>query len=67
MKYAIKNGSHRGKAFKVPGGIEAVKAGEKAELNLEKELSDVDIAKHKADGVIIKPVKVGKAAEKQSE
>ena len=35
MKYKIKNGSHRAKAFKVPGALASVKAGDEAELDLE--------------------------------
>ena len=54
MKYQIINKSHRGKAFKVPGGMEVVKAGDKAVLDLERKLDDMTIDRFKAEGVLIK-------------
>lgn len=53
MKYTIKNTTHRGKAFKVHGGMEIVKAGKTAVVDCQNELTDTQIAGFKDTGVII--------------
>lgn len=57
MKYQIKNGAHRGKAFKVHGGLEVVKPGATRVLKLSQEFTASQIAAFLKDGVSIKPSK----------
>lgn len=57
MEYTIENGAHRGKAFKVYGGLEIVKPGQTRTLKLSEELSDEQLARFEADGVKITSAK----------
>lgn len=54
MRYRIDNGSTRGKAFKVFGGTEVVKAGEEKTVDLEGEVTETFIEKMKAGGVLMR-------------
>ncbi len=55
--YKIKNGSHRGKAFKVAGGLHVVAAGDSAEVEVKHSLTEAEIAAYARDGVSVKEVK----------
>ena len=57
MKYEITNSSPRGKAFKVFGGTEIVKAGETKTVDIEGELADEQIEAFARDDVKITPSK----------
>lgn len=52
-KYRIKNGSGRGRAFKVRGGVHIVPAGKTETVDVKGELSEGFIAGQRAAGVLI--------------
>lgn len=54
MKYRIKNTTHRGKAFKVVGGMAVVGAGKTEAVDCKHEMSDEKIAELALTGVHIK-------------
>ena len=56
MRVRIENGSHRARAFAVPGGHATVPAGDAVELELKAPLSETKLADLAAAGVTIAPL-----------
>lgn len=56
MKYQVTNGGHRGKAFKVFGGLAIVASGKSDVVETEAELTEAQIFALKNDGCVVVPV-----------